>query len=298
MSKERALESKTGLAASGRGFVVAAALLFSVGGVITKGLDLRPLSIAIFRSLFAGLAMLVFVPRRNWVIRRELVPLGIVFGALIGLYIAAVKATTAANAIFLQATSTFWVVPLGLILLRERPDRRSLLGIGLGTLGVVAIVGSGTELRPGEGIGIALGLASGFASALVMVGARRLRDLDPVWMSAVLNLVGAATLCAWVFVSGEHLTIPTAGQSLALAGFGVIQMAIPWALLARGLRDVPAAEAGLISLLEPALNPVWVALVHREYPSGPTLIGGAFLLTGVAVRYWPIRPRSSLHGGD
>jgi DME family drug/metabolite transporter len=292
------LETEGRSTALGRRYVLAAALLFSVGGVVTKGLNLPPLSIAFFRSLFAGLALLAFVPRRRWVLKPELIPLGLVFGALIGLYIAAVKATTAANAIFLQSTSTFWVIPLGLILLRERPDRRSLLGIGLGTLGVAAIIASGTQGKPGEGYGIALGLASGFASGLIMVGMRRLRDLDPLWMSAVCNLAGAGTLGAWAVATGVGLTLPTAGQAMALAGFGVIQMAIPWALLARGLRDVPAAEAALIGLLEPALNPVWVALVHGEFPSRTTVLGGAFLLTGVAVRYWPTSPPPSLNGGD
>ena len=66
-------------------------------------------------------------------------------------------------------------------------------------------------------------------------------------------------------------------------------MAIPYALFARGLRTIGAAEAGLISLLEPVLNPIWVALVHGETPATPTMIGGAILLTGVAIRYVPVK---------
>ena len=44
-------------------------VLFSVGGVIAKGLDLPAGSIAFYRSLFAGLAMLALVPRRHRVFR-------------------------------------------------------------------------------------------------------------------------------------------------------------------------------------------------------------------------------------
>src|SRR5205807_2123291 len=83
------------------------------------------------------------------------------------------------------------------------------------------------------------------------------------------------------------LATPTAGQALTLAAFGVFQMAIPYALFARGLRDVPAAEAGLICLVEPVLTPIWVALFHGETPTRATILGGAFLLSGVALRYWP-----------
>ena len=71
-------------------------------------------------------------------------------------------------------------------------------------------------------------------------------------------------------------------------------MAIPYALFARGLRDVPAAEAGLIGLLEPVLAPIWVALFHGELPTPATVVGGAILLAGVAVRYWPSR----VEGGE
>jgi hypothetical protein len=39
------------------------------------------------------------------------------------------------------------------------------------------------------------------------------------------------------------------------------------------------------------LNPIWVALFHGERPTAATLIGGAFLLAGVALRYAPTRAR-------
>ena len=117
-----------------------------------------------------------------------MVPLGLVFGAMIGLYLGAVKSTTAANAIFLQYTAPFWIVPLGLIFLHERPDRRALWGIGLATLGVAAIVGYG--IGPGETRGILLALASGVAYAGVVVTLRALRGLDPLWLAAFANLAG------------------------------------------------------------------------------------------------------------
>ena len=63
----------------------------------------------------------------------------------------------------------------------------------------------------------------------------------------------------------------------------VIALVIPYVLFARGLRHVPAAEAGLIGLVEPVLNPLWVYLQHGERPAPMTLIGGLFLLAGVAV---------------
>lgn len=275
----------------GRWCVLAAAVLWSGSGAISKSLDLDPLTIAFYRGLFAGLALLPIVPRRGWALRPALGPLGAAFGVMVACFIVAVKTTTAANAILLQCTSVFWVVPFSAIVLGERPDRRAGVAIAMAMLGIVLIVGWGYDSRPGEWLGIALGLASGLLTAGISVGVRGLRDLSPIWLSAALNLLGTATLGAWAAMSGRGLGSPTGGQWPVLVAFGVFQMAIPYALYARGLREIGAPEAGLIGLVEPVLNPTWAALVVHELPAGPTLVGGLFLLSGLAYRYAPVPRR-------
>jgi drug/metabolite transporter, DME family len=275
--------------AFGRRCILAAAVLWSLSGVVTKSLSLPALPIAFYRSLFAGLALLPFVPRSRWTARPAMIGLGLIFGAMIGFYIASVKATTAANAILLQYTCMFWTIPLSILVLREWPDRRSVVGIALAMVGIVIIVGFGYDGRPNEWQGVAYGLASGFAYSIVATTMRGLRDVDPTWLSAFSNLAGSLTLGAWMLATAGSIPVPTAGQSVALIAFGVIQMAIPYALFARGLRTVGAPEAGLIALIEPVLNPIWVFLVHGEIPSMPTRIGGLFLLAGLGYRSWPAK---------
>ena len=46
-------------------------------------------------------------------------------------------------------------------------------------------------------------------------------------------------------------------------------------------------EGGMIMLLEPLLNPVWVYLAVGETPSVPTVVGGVFILGALVWRYWP-----------
>ena len=280
--------------ALGRRYVLAAALLWSLGGVFAKSLALDGELIAFYRGLYAGLILLPFVPRARRVFRPAMLPVGLCFGAMTGLYIAAVKATTAANAIFLQCTATFWMIPLSIKLLRERPDRRSVQGIGLATLGIAAIVLYGYDGRPNEWRGVALGLASGIGYAGVTVGLRGFRAVDPIWLSALNNLLGTLTLGAWLLLTRGAISWPDPTQTAVLIAFGVLQMAIPYALFARGLREIGAPEAGLIALLEPVLNPVWVVLVTGERPAPATLVGGAFLLSGVACRYIPARRNTGL----
>jgi drug/metabolite transporter, DME family len=283
-------------AASGRRDVLAAALLWSMGGLVTKLLGLDGATVAFYRGLFAGLALLPFVPRSRRVFRPGMIPMVAIFGAMTGLYLASVMATTAANAIFLQYTSTFWVIPIGALVLGERPDRRSAAGIALATVGIAGIVLYGYR-GPEERAGIVMGLASGVGYAAVTVGMRGFRGLDPLWLSGINNLGGALVLGAWIGATSGRIPVPSPGQALALFAFGVVQMAVPYALFARGLREIGAPEAGLISLLEPVLGPIWVFLALGERPERPTLIGGAFLLAGVALRYLPTegpkRPEAS-----
>ncbi len=273
----------------GRWCVLAAAVLWSTSGVISKSLELDSLTIAFYRGLFAGLAPLPFIPRRGWVFRPALIPLGVAFGAMVACFLGAVKTTTSANAIFLQCTAILWAVPLSSIFLHERPDRRARVSIALAAVGIALIVRWGYDGRTGEWRGIALGLASGMIYGIVAVGLRGLRDLDPMWLSAALNLGGTVALGLWAWCSGQGLGTPSGPQLLVLVAFGAFQMAVPYALFARGLREIGAPEAGLIGLVEPILNPIWVLLFVHERPAGPTLIGGLFLLAGLAHRYWPAR---------
>src|SRR5205823_4846256 len=82
---------------------------------------------------------------------------------------------------------------------------------------------------------------------------------------------------------------PGLTQLFFLFLFGAVQMALPYFLIARGLRVVSAQEAGAITLLEPLLNPLWAYLVapEVEQPRLYTVLGGLFILGGLLWRYWP-----------
>lgn len=275
--------------AFGRRCILAAAILWSLSGAFAKGLtDLDGGTIAFYRGLFAGLALLPIVRPIHWRFQPSMIPLMISFAAMTGLFLSAMKATTAANTIFLQYSSAIWAVPLSLLFLGERPDRRSLWSIAIASLGIVLIVALGGGGGPNDSLGIVLALGSGVAYAGVAVGFRRLRGVDAMWLSAVNNLGGALVLGAFLLAVSGSIARPTLPQAGALFLFGIVQMAIPYVLFARGLRDVPAPEAGLIALIEPLLNPLWVLLFIGERPADATLIGGAFLLAGVALRYVPL----------
>jgi drug/metabolite transporter (DMT)-like permease len=71
---------------------------------------------------------------------------------------------------------------------------------------------------------------------------------------------------------------------VALVGAtGVGQLAIPSVLFQRVLRRVQSGDASLLILLEPVLNPVWVALATSERPDRWDVLGGIAILIAMVV---------------
>src|SRR5688500_15647594 len=99
--------------------VLAAALLFSTGGAAVKATTLTAWQVAGFRSGIAALAVFLLVPaaRRGWT--WHVVPVGVAYAATLVLFVTANKLTTAANAIFLQASAPLYMLAFGPLLLRE-----------------------------------------------------------------------------------------------------------------------------------------------------------------------------------
>jgi drug/metabolite transporter (DMT)-like permease len=60
---------------------------------------------------------------------------------------------------------------------------------------------------------------------------------------------------------------------------------LPYVFFTTGLRQVSSAEASLIALAEPVLNPVWVVLLLGEEPTLATILGGSVIIGGLALRY-------------
>lgn len=281
-------ESTTRTLSRGRLLVVAAALLWSTSGVIVKSPPLQRMMppsergpvIACFRAAAAALCLLPFVRIGRIRFRWALLPLVGSFAAMNWLFISAMTYTTAAAAIFLQYTSTFWAFLFGVLFLREPFQRRNLIALGFALAGIGWIVAA--DWNDARFWGTLMGLASGLAYGGVVVSLRVLRDEDGPWLIALCHLCSCGVLLPWILAGS---LVPDGEQWGLIVLLGVVQMAIPYVLFSRGLRDVSAQEAALIPLFEPICNPLWVWLTWRESIPVPTLIGGGLILAGLLFRY-------------
>ena len=272
---------------SGRLHVVAAALLWSTCGLFVKAgffdawpEDVQGGLLAFWRALFAGLVLVPLVRRPRWNI--YLVPLCAVFALMCVTYLTAMVQTTAANAIWLQATSPWWVLLISVALLHERIARREFIPLCFAGLGVGLILVFELLIQPGSVMGVACGLASGLLYGCVAIFMRLLRGHGAAWLVALPHLVTALAILPWVVAVGIW---PTPLQLVVLAAFGILQMGLPYVLFIRALRAITAQEAVAIALIEPMLNPFWVWLLGMETPRWWSVAGSVLILAGLVFRY-------------
>lgn len=262
-----------------------AAVLWSLAGIFIKFLSLPPLTIVFYRSLFASLFFAFFVRRSIAVPRVALLVSAIAYTAAISAFVSANKITTAANAIALQYTAPMFVFMIVHFLFGEKITGASWISLVSGMLGI-AVICAGSAGQP-DAAGVMIALLSGLLFSIYMVSLRFLKQFNPGTLTFLNNLVCCLILLPLV---GSELSL-SLKEGWIVAVMGVVQLGIPYWLFSKGLEQISVQEASLIVLIEPVLNPIWVALIVGELPSGATLVGGLCIVGSLAFRYL----RSSLN---
>jgi drug/metabolite transporter (DMT)-like permease len=265
----------------GRLLVLASALLWSLAGVFIKVLDVPPLTIVLYRSLFASLVFLPFIKRSDWRLNLPAVVSVVCYTAALTAFVSANKLTTAANAIVLQYTAPVFVFLYSRIVLGETISKLTGLAFGLSMAGV-GIISLDSAGEP-EITGVLVALLSGLFFAAYMVNLQRTKTISPVYLTWLNNFMCALILLP--IVKSRLALSPTDGMLLAV--MGAVQLGLPYYLFSKGLKSVSLQEASLIALIEPVLNPLWVAAVIGEIPSAATMAGGGMIVVGLASRYVP-----------
>jgi len=258
-------------------FLVGAAVLWSLGGLLLKLVDWTPLGIAGSRSAIAALAIMIFMRRRP---RLLLSPMqwvaGLAYAGTVVLFVLANRHTTAANSILLQYTAPVWVALLAPVFLDEPTRRRDWFFVLFMLIGMALFFLDRVSLR--GFLGMCFALASGFCFAVMVLALREQRE------AAFDCMVLGNLLAALVCLPSLFGPLPGPGDWLVLLLLGVVQLGLPYYLYALAVPRVTALEAILIPMLEPVLNPVWALLGLGERPGPWALVGGVLVLAGVAVR--------------
>ncbi len=262
-------------------FVFIAAFLWSTGGLFIKWNTLSGLELSFCRSLFAMITVAILTRREGFGLNGVSAVASVLYAVLLVLFVLSTKATTAANAIFLQYTAPVYVLIFEPIIYKEKFRLRDLVTV-LVCLGGMALFFVG-QLRPQDIAGNIMALASGFCFAFYFLLLRHPRAREVNRASSVIygNLLAVILLAAWGLPALVNINFHDA---LIVGYLGVVQLGIAYALFTEGMaRGVRSLDAGIICYIEPVLNPVWVFLILGERPSRWALLGGTIIVAAVIV---------------
>ena len=260
-------------------------VMWSLGGIFIKLISWNPLLIAGIRSIIAALILGGYMYFKK-------VPVNICrysIGAGLGLsgscifFVIANKLTTAANAIVLQYAAPVFILIISAVFLKQKLHKKEVVTVGITMVGIVLFFFD--QLSPGNMLGNVFGILAGIflAVMLVMVGLGG-KD-DSVRMTGIL-IAHCLTSVIGTPIGLMETTSVAGAEILYIIILGVFQLGIPYVLFTIATRDCPPLAASLIAMLEPLLNPVWVAIFVGEMPGICALAGAAVIIT--AVTWWCI----------
>jgi drug/metabolite transporter (DMT)-like permease len=268
----------------GQIYVALAAVAWSTAGVLQRQLTLDTPTQVAGRAAFAGVALLAYVTvvERGRVVRafRSVGLAGVAVALCVatasGSFISALNHTTVARVLFILAVAPVLAALLARVALGEQITPRTVQAMALALAGVTVMLGA-----PGEGslAGDGLAFLAAFAFALMIVITRWRHDVS---MAPATCLSQAILVVAFLpFASPGEIG---GADVFWLAALGVGQIGLGFALLTVGARLIPAAQVGLITLLEVVLGPLWVWLALDERPSALTLVGGAIVIVAIVIQ--------------
>ncbi|MBU2054213.1 MAG: DMT family transporter [Proteobacteria bacterium] len=257
--------------------LLAAAVLWSTGGALIKGVHLPALAVAGFRSAIALPVLLIFFGGRAVNLSAAQLAGGVSYAATVILFVCATKLTTAGNAILLQYTAPVYVALLSGWLLKEKTRWFDWTAIAAVLFGMLLFFFD--KLSAGGLAGNILAVISGFAFASLVLLLRMQKDASPAGSIIVGNLLTALVCLPWMAAS------PPGGTDwLGLALLGLLQLGLSYVFYAWAIKRVTAMEGILIPALEPVLNPLWVFCFVGERIGPWALFGGSVVMLSIFFR--------------
>jgi drug/metabolite transporter (DMT)-like permease len=266
----------------GQLLVAAAAISWSTAGPVQRAVDATPVTQVAIRAGVAAVALIAYLGvrrgRRTADAFREVGRAGVIVAIALAVvssaFILALAHTTVAHVLLFQAISPFLAALLAWLVMREGVGSRTWAAMAAALTGVAIMVGGSLGAGDLRGDALCIVMSSGFA--LVIVITRRHLEISMTPATALGMVIAFAATAPLSHFSGV-----SARDFALLAALGAGQMALGLILFTAGARLIPAAQAGLITLLEVVLGPLWVWLIYREAPDALTMLGGAVIVGAV-----------------
>ncbi len=254
-------------------FMIGAATLWSLGGVLSKAIPFHPLTISLVRGLLAAIMIGAVKGSFNIKLNRHHVFAGLFMFLTTVLFISANKLTSAANAIMLQYTSIIFIIILNKLFYKISPhaiEKRTFVFV---VLGMILFFFQEINFEAQMGNILALGSGITFAFVFVLNKHPLAQPLESTYLGQLMSIVLVPML--WFDTSLTFEVQPW----LLLLFMGFVQLGLGYVFFAKGIGHISALSANLITTIEPILNPLWVFIILGELIHPLSLIGG-FIIIG------------------
>lgn len=277
--------------------MVAAALMWSIAGIVTRQLEAaRSFELTFWRSAANAVALVLLLsvlrgPGVLWAALKNggksLWVSGVCWSVMFTAFMVALTLTTVANVLVTLALGPLFTALMARAALGHRLAPRTWGAIALAGLGIAWMYGH--EVSAGDPrhlLGMGVALAVPVAAGVNWTLLQRLKghqgggsDMLPAVLVGALISAGVTLPLAWPFAASLH-------DVGLLSLLGVVQLAIPCLMAVAVARVLPGPEISLLALLEVIFGVAWAWLGAGEQPSGAVLGGGLLVLLALAGNEW------------
>jgi len=259
--------------------------IISPDGLLTRLILVDHWTLIFWRALFLSFGMWLITsllyPNRSWQQYKSLGLPGLVMILFYSMgtisFITAITHTSVANTLIILSTTPLFAALIGRVFLSEPIVPRIWVAILLVAIGVYVISSDGENQN-----------SSMFGDIFAMIGAfflaagfTMVRRFPGISVFPAISTSGLMTALI-VLPLAQPFSVTQADMGYLLI-MGIYMLPIGTALMYMGPKYIPASEVGLMLLLESVLGPTWVWIALGEQPGSRTFIGGAIILSTLAI---------------
>src|SRR5881409_2472527 len=194
--------------------------------------------------------------------------------------------TTASKTALLVNVNVVIIPVLMVLFFREAMTRLKIIGILIGTFGVVVVSTKFdlASLTGGQFAGDVLVFVAGVVWAFYVVGAKKMVDRGGDCVALTAGILATTALLATVPLFFVGWPLPTdANGWLGIAYLGLVPTFTPLLLYVASMRTISPTISGLLILLEVVVAAILSFVLLQDALSVYTVAGGALILLGAIV---------------
>ena len=280
------------------GVMVACAAMWSIAGVVTRQLEgAQSFEVTFWRSLFTMLSLMVILPvtqgpavfQRLRTAPRVVWFSGVCWAFMFTSFMMALTLTTVAQVLITMAIGPLVTALIARVFLQHHIALRTWLAIAMAGVGMAWMFNEpATAGHSASAWGTLVALLVPISAAINWTLVQRAQTASAEGTSVELIpavMVGAllSTLATLPFaLPFQATTVDVAWLAL----LGLVQLAIPCALVVVCARVLPAPEISLLALLEVLFGIALAWVGAGEEPSARVLSGGSLVLVGLLLNEW------------